>query len=105
MLVDNGIVMTESTTGYINQGTKPDTAALRAGNELMIPLLAPTGTTVAAFSPIALARSGVGVYCNSLPIVIGAVLLSSFLVAMTLVPLLCVWFLKPTTKKKKKKLC
>ncbi len=102
MLVDNGIVMTESTTGYINQGIKPDTAALRAGNELMIPLLAATGTTVAAFSPIALARSGVGVYCNSLPIVIGAVLLSSFVVAMTLVPLLCVWFLKPKAKKEVK---
>ncbi len=102
MLVDNGIVMTESTTGYINRGMAPDEAALKAGNELMLPLLAATGTTVAAFSPIAMARSGVGVYCNSLPIVIGTVLLASFIVAMTLVPLLCVWLLKPKVQKEKK---
>ncbi len=101
MLVDNGIVMTESTTEYINQGVEPNEAALRSGNELMVPLLAATGTTVAAFSPISLARSGVGVYCNSLPIVVGTVLLASFFVAMTLVPLLCVWFLKPKVKKEK----
>ena len=102
MLVDNGIVMTESTTEYINQGIPANDAALKAGNDLMFPLLAATGTTVAAFSPIAMARSGVGVYCNSLPIVIGTVLLASFVVAMTLVPLLCVWFLKPKVTKDKK---
>ena len=101
MLVDNGIVMAESTTDYINQGMPSNKAALKAGNELMVPLLAATGTTVAAFSPIAMARSGVGVYCNSLPTIIGTVLLASFFVAMTLVPLLCVWFLKPKPVKDK----
>ena len=99
MLVDNGIVMTESITEYINRGVPHEEAAKLAGKELMIPLLAATGTTVAAFSPIALARSGVGVYCNSLPIVIGTVLLASFFVAMTLVPILCVWLLKAKPKK------
>jgi multidrug efflux pump len=99
MLVDNGIVMTESITEYINQGVPHEEAAMLAGKELMMPLLAATGTTVAAFSPIALARSGVGVYCNSLPIVIGTVLLASFFVAMTLVPILCVWLLKAKPKK------
>ncbi len=99
MLVDNGIVMTESITDYINKGYSKEEAAIQSGKELFFPLLAATGTTVAAFSPIALARSGVGVYCNSLPYVIGTVLLASYFVAMTLIPILGIWLIKPKSEK------
>jgi len=70
MLVDNGIVMVESTSGYIKKGMDKSEAAIKAGKELMVPLLAATATTVAAFLPIALAKAAVGVYCQSLPIVV-----------------------------------
>ena len=100
MLVDNGIVMTESISGYIKSGMDKAQAAIQAGRELMIPLLAATATTVAAFLPIALAKEAVGIYCQSLPIVVMIVLSASFFVAMTLVPMSCVVLIK--TKKKKK---
>lgn len=95
MLVDNGIVMVESTSGYIKKGMDKAEAAIKAGNELMIPLLAATATTVAAFLPIALAKEAVGIYCQSLPIVVMIVLSASFFVAMTLVPVSCVKLIQP----------
>lgn len=95
MLVDNGIVMVESTSGYIKQGMDKAEAAIKAGKELMIPLLAATATTVAAFLPIALAKEAVGIYCQSLPIVVMIVLSASFFVAMTLVPVSCVKLIQP----------
>jgi len=100
MLVDNGIVMTESISGYIKSGMKKAQAAIQAGRELMVPLLAATGTTVAAFLPIAIAKESIGLYCQSLPIVVMIVLSASFFVSMTLVPVSCVALIKPKKKKK-----
>jgi len=99
MLVDNGIVMTESISAYIRQGMDRMDAAIRSAKELSIPLLTATGTTVAAFLPIALAKSGVGIFCRTITFGVGIVLLSSFFVSMTLVPILCTMVLKPGEKK------
>jgi multidrug efflux pump subunit AcrB len=99
MLVDNGIVMTESISAYIRQGINRMESATRSAKELSIPLLTATGTTVAAFLPIALAKSGVGIFCRTITFGVGIVLLSSFFVSMTLVPILCTMLLKPGKKK------
>ena len=95
MLVDNGIVMTESIAGYIKEGMTNSAAAIKSGKELTIPLLTSTATTVAAFLPIALAQSTVGIFCRGITYVVAMVLLSSFLVSMTLIPLMCVKMLQP----------
>ena len=101
MMVDNGIVMTESITAYVKNGMSTAEAAICSSKELAIPLLTATGTTVAAFLPIALAKSAVGIFCRTITYGVGIVLLSSFFVSMTLVPILCAYFLKPKNKKKK----
>ena len=98
MLVDNGIVMTESISAYIRQGMDRMDAAIHSAKELSVPLLTATGTTVAAFLPIALAKSGVGIFCRTITFGVGIVLLSSFFVSMTLVPILCTMLLKPSNK-------
>ncbi|MBF0451594.1 MAG: efflux RND transporter permease subunit, partial [Candidatus Magnetomorum sp.] len=95
MMVDNGIVMTESITSYVKKGMSGVDAAVCSSKELAVPLLSATGTTVAAFLPIALAQSGVGIFCRTITYGVGVVLLSSFFVSMTLTPILCVYFLKP----------
>jgi multidrug efflux pump subunit AcrB len=101
MLVDNGIVMVESISGYIKKGMDKNQAAIQAGKELMVPLLAATATTVAAFLPIGLAKESIGIYCESLPQVVMIVLTASFFVAMTLVPVSCVALIKPKAEVKK----
>lgn len=102
MLVDNGIVMTESMSTYIREGMTKTEAAIKSGKELMIPLLAATATTVSAFLPIATAKSAVGIFCESMAWVVGFVLLGSFFVAMTFVPAIGEKILKVDKKEKPK---
>ncbi|MBW7876902.1 MAG: efflux RND transporter permease subunit [Candidatus Cloacimonetes bacterium] len=95
MMVDNGIVMTEAITNRLRAGQIPLNAALNSIKELQIPLLTSTVTTILAFSPVALAESAVGVFCETLPWVIGLVLLSSLFISITLTPQLLIGFIKP----------
>ncbi|PCI29236.1 MAG: hypothetical protein COB67_04435 [SAR324 cluster bacterium] len=93
MLVDNGIVMTESISNYVKEGLSTSEASIKTSKELAFPLLTATATTVAAFLPIALAESAVGIFTRSITYVVGIVLLSSFFVAMTMIPVLCDYLL------------
>lgn len=95
MLVDNGIVMAESIMVQMNNGKKPITAAIDSASELRVPLLTSSLTTGAAFLPIYLAESAVGEFTASLFLVVTITLLCSWVLSMTLIPLLCVQFLKP----------
>ncbi|MFP4477285.1 MAG: efflux RND transporter permease subunit [Desulfatibacillaceae bacterium] len=94
MLVDNAIVMSESIKVMIGEGSSPREAATRSGRELALPLLTSSLTTAAAFLPIYLAESTTGEYTAPLFKVVTITLLSSWLLSMTLVPLLCVRFMK-----------
>ncbi|MGB1271038.1 MAG: efflux RND transporter permease subunit, partial [Endozoicomonas sp.] len=94
MLVDNGIVMAESILVQMNSGKKPVAAAIDSANELRVPLLTSSLTTAAAFLPIYLAESAVGEFTASLFLVVTITLLCSWMLSMTLIPLLCVLFLK-----------
>lgn len=94
MLVDNGIVMSESIMVSMENGEKPRDAAISSANELKIPLLVSSLTTAAAFLPIFLAESSTGEYTASLFKVVTITLLCSWLIAMTIIPMLCVYFLK-----------
>ncbi len=94
LLVDNGIVMSESIMVQMAAGTPAVEAAIGSANELRIPLLIATLTTAAAFSPVYLAESAVGEYCAPIFMVVTITLLSSWFLSMTMTPLLCVSFLK-----------
>ena len=94
MLVDNGIVMTESIMVSMSNGKKPYDAAVESANELRVPLLTSSLTTAAAFLPIFLAESNVGEFTASLFKVVTITLLCSWLISLTVIPLMCVSFLK-----------
>ena len=94
MLVDNAIVMAESIMVRMAAGRGPVEAAVDSARELRVPLLISSLTTAAAFLPIALAESTTGEYTAPLFQVITIALLSSWLLALTMTPLLCVLFLK-----------
>ena len=94
MLVDNAIVMAESIMVQIAAGRRPVEAAVGSARELRVPLLISSLTTAAAFLPISLAQSTTGEYTAPLFKVITIALLSSWLLALTMTPLLCVLFLK-----------
>ncbi|MDP8237021.1 MAG: efflux RND transporter permease subunit [Candidatus Erginobacter occultus] len=94
MLVDNAIVMSEDIMVRIQRGEERFAAAVASGRELAVPLLTSTLTTSAAFLAIFLAQSVVGEYCASLFIVVTMALISSWLLALTMIPLFCFWFIK-----------
>lgn len=94
MLVDNGIVMSESIMVEMQEGTQPMDAAIKSANELKIPLLTSSLTTSAAFLPIFLAESAMGEYTAALFQVVTITLLCSWLLSLTMIPLLCMFFLK-----------
>ncbi len=94
LLVDNAVVMSESIVVRMRAGEKAREAALASARELRVPLLVSSLTTIAAFLPIVLAESAVGEYTAPLAQVIAITLLSSWILAITMIPLLCVLFLK-----------
>jgi len=94
MLVDNAIVMSESIMVQMSAGKRSFDAAIDSANELRIPMLISSLTTSAAFLPIFLAESGVGEYTAPLFKVVTITLLCSWVLALTMTPLLCVRFLK-----------
>ncbi len=94
MLVDNAIVMSESIMVQMAGGKKPIRAAVDSANELRVPLLTSSLTTAAAFLPIYLAESSTGEYTAPLFKVVTITLLCSWVLSLTLIPMLCVKFLR-----------
>lgn len=94
LLVDNAIVMSESILVRMQAGEDARAAALGSSRELRLPLLISSVTTIAAFLPIVLAESAVGEYTAPLGQVIAITLLSSWLLAVTMIPVLCIVFLR-----------
>jgi len=98
MLVDNGIVVSESTMVHMGKGKTALEAALASAGELKTPLLTASLTTAAAFLPIFLAESSVGEFTASLFKVVTITLLSSWLISLTIIPLFCSLFLRVPEK-------
>ncbi|MFQ5349752.1 MAG: efflux RND transporter permease subunit [Thermoanaerobaculia bacterium] len=98
LLVDNAIVMSESIMVQIGEGVAKVEAAVRSAAELRVPLLTSSLTTAAAFLPIALAKSTTGEYTKALFQVVTITLLCSWVLSLTMIPLLCVLFLKVKRK-------
>lgn len=94
MLVDNAIVMSESILVAMGRGKRAVPAALEAAAELKVPLLTSSLTTAAAFLPIYLAESSTGEYTAHLFVVVTIALLSSWVLSLTMIPLLAVLFIR-----------
>lgn len=94
MLVDNAIVMAESIMVHMSHGKSGTEAALASSDELAISLLNSSLTTSASFLPIYLAKSDTGEFTASLFRVVTIALLCSWVLSLTLIPMLCAHFLK-----------
>jgi len=103
MLVDNAIVMSESIMVKMEKGEKPLDAAISSAKELILPLLIASLTTAAAFLAFFLAESVMGEIVGEIFIVVATALLCSWLLSLTLITMLCVYFLKVKKKKKEGK--
>lgn len=95
LLVDNAIVVGERIQELIDAGRGRVEAAQQAVTELTWPLVAATGTTVAAFMPLLLARGPVGEFTRGIPWLVTVTMLISLVFALTVTPLLAIAALRP----------
>lgn len=88
MLVDNGIVVAEGMVIGVGRGLTPAEAAARSARRTQFTLLGATVIGIVAFGPISLADDHGGHFLRSLFYVAAIALLLSWVLAMTVVPLL-----------------
>lgn len=96
MIVDNSIVVLENIFTYRADGYDRLEACTKGTGEVIGAVIASTLTTVAVFLPIALSGGMAGMMFKEFCITIVALLLSSLIISITLVPLLCYFLLGGT---------
>ncbi|MEN8133169.1 MAG: efflux RND transporter permease subunit, partial [Pseudomonadota bacterium] len=94
MVVDNAIVVSDNAFRLIREGMPKLKAIIQGTQELAIPILISTLTTIFAFVPMLTILGDVGEYTGSLPIVVGTTLACSFFVAMLVTPIMCILLFK-----------
>jgi len=103
MLVDNSIVVLENIYSYIERDTKPRVAAILGSQEMVSSIVGSTLTSVCIFLPMLVFKTKLGIMgqmFNDIAWTIIFSLMSSLIVAIALVPVLCSEFV---TKKLAKK--
>lgn len=93
-VVDDSIVVIENIKRHLSYGEEKIRAILTAVREVAGAITASTLTTVAVFIPIALVGGMVGELFSPFALTVTIAMLSSLLVALTIVPVLSYWFLK-----------
>ena len=100
LLVDNGIVIAEDFKRRLEEGIVRYDAMLQGSKELALPLLSSSVTTILFFLPLMLAEHVAGEYTRSISLVILITLLTSWILALCVTPLLCYFFIKVPKNKK-----
>ena len=98
MLVDNAIVMSESMMVKMEKGDTGTEAAVASCKELSVPLLISSLTTAAAFLAFYLAESTLGEIMGQIFLVVTSALLSSWVMSLTIIPLLGIVFIRVKPK-------
>ena len=92
-LVDDSVVVLESVNRHLEQGANPSDAAREGAEEVALPVLASTLTTVIVFFPV-MFLFGVAKYLfSALSLAVVLSMLASYVVAMTVIPIFCARFL------------
>ncbi|MEO0684552.1 MAG: efflux RND transporter permease subunit, partial [Cyanobacteria bacterium J06649_11] len=86
ILIDNAIVMVDEVQNELRQGVKPITAIKHSINNLAIPLLSSTLTTVLAFLPIALLPGSTGEFVGTIAITVIVAVCCSLFISLTIIP-------------------
>ena len=89
MIVDNSIVVLENIYRYAANGHDRMTSCVEGTKEVTTSVLASTLTTVAVFLPIGLSGGIAGMLFDDFCLTIAFLILSSMIVALTWVPVLC----------------
>ena len=93
-LIDNSVVVLENIFRHLELGESPAVAAERGGQEVALPVLAATLTTVVVFFPVTFLYGVSKFLFTALALSVVFSLFASYFVAMTVVPLFCANLIK-----------
>lgn len=95
-VVDDAIVVIENIKRHLVEGVDKAPTIVAAVREVAGAITASTLTTVAVFLPLALVSGITGELFRPFAMTVTIALLASLFVALTIIPVLAYWFLKPT---------
>ena len=93
-LIDNSVVVLENIYRHLEMGEPPQVAAEKGGQEVALPVLAATLTTVVVFFPVTFLYGVSKFLFSALALAVAISLFASYAVALTVVPLFCARFIK-----------
>jgi len=93
-LIDNSVVVLENIFRHMELGEPPLVAAEKGGKEVALPVLAATLTTAIVFFPVVFLYGVSKFLFTALALAVVLSLLASYVVAMTVVPLFCAYWIK-----------
>ena len=93
LLVDDAIVVVENIARHLREGYERTQAAIVATDQIALAVLGCTATLVFAFLPLLNLPEGAGKFTRGLPLAVVLTILSSLVVAFTIVPFLASRFL------------
>ncbi len=93
-LIDNSVVVLENIFRHLELGEPPEIAAEKGGQEVALPVLAATLTTVVVFFPVTFLYGVSRFLFTALALAVVLSLFASYFVALTVVPLFCAKLIK-----------
>lgn len=102
LVVDDGIVVTENIFKKVEEGMSPIEAAIKGSNEIFFAVISISITLAAVFLPVIFLEGFVGRLFREFGVVIGAAVLISAFVSLTLTPMLNAYLMKGGVNRKTK---
>jgi HAE1 family hydrophobic/amphiphilic exporter-1/multidrug efflux pump len=102
LVVDDGIVVTENIFKKVEEGMSPIEAAIKGSNEIFFAVISISITLAAVFLPVIFLEGFVGRLFREFGVVIGAAVLISAFVSLTLTPMLNAYLMKKGIQKRSK---
>ncbi len=94
-VVDDAIVVLENIVRHMEMGEEPMLAALRGSKEIGFTIVSMTLSLAAVFIPVLFMSGLVGRLLHEFAVTIGAAIIVSGIVSLSLTPMLCSRFLRP----------
>src|SRR5690554_1215658 len=102
LVVDDGIVVTENIYKKVEEGMSPIEAAIKGSNEIFFAVISISVTLAAVFLPVIFLEGFVGRLFREFGVVIGAAVLISAFVSLSLTPMLNAYLMKGGEQQKSK---
>jgi multidrug efflux pump subunit AcrB len=88
LLVDDSIVVVENIARFRRMGVPPIEAAIKATDQIAVAVVGTTAALLFAFLPLMMLPGGPGQFIRSMPVAVVYTVLSSMIVALTIIPFL-----------------